>query len=141
MASIKLCSLSIPTMTSFDRTFREEHPVPGQAKTIKTCECCGMNMLIPVPPSAKEAQKYCKACQPSVELRRQPLPDYSHLIDPLRMNEIKMSEVNAEYGADLNRRQRLQLAWTQSFNRELDTLERKQREMKIRMGGRYAKRG
>lgn len=124
-------------MNNFEQTFHVERPVLGQSRVVKMCEACGMNMLIPVPLSAKEAQKYCNACGPSVALRGQPLPDWSHLEDPDHPNETIVSKVNAEYGADLNRRQKLQLAWTQSFNRELDTLERKQREMKIRQGGRY----
>lgn len=108
---------------------------------LKTCEGCTRNFLIPVPLKAKLAEKYCPECKPVMARLGQPLEDCSQLRDPHEGNEIFVSEINAEYGKDLNRRQRLQLAWTQSFDRELNTLERKQREMKIRVGGRYAKRG
>ena len=122
---------------SFESTFHAEHLGTGLPKIVKTCEYCGCNFLIPVPLSAKLAQKYCSECKPILAKHGLPLPDYSHLKDPYHPNETLMSEVNREYGTDLTRRQKLQLAWTQSFSRELNTLERKQREMKIRMGGRY----
>lgn len=108
---------------------------------LKTCEGCGRNCVIPTPLSAKLAEKYCPECKPIMARHGFPLPDWSHLEDPTHPNETVASKVNADWGADLTRRQRLQLAWTQSFDRELNTLERKQRDMKIRVGGRYAKRG
>lgn len=104
---------------------------------VKVCEGCGRNFLIPVPLQAKLGEKYCSECKPIMARLGQPLEDCSQLHDPFHPNEAQMSKVNREYGKDLTRRQRLQLAWAQSFDRELNTLERKQREMKIRVGGRY----
>lgn len=95
-------------------------------------------MLIPVPLSAKLAEKYCSECKPIMARIGNPLEDCSRLIDPQNPNSTVASTINKEWGADLNRRQRKQLAWLNGFARELDASERKRREMKVRMGGKRA---
>jgi hypothetical protein len=77
---------------------------------LKYCEGCGRGMLIEAPLSAKLAEKYCNPCKPSMEREYRPLGDYSTLRDT-NANITATSEVNREWGTDLNRRQIRQLAW------------------------------